>query len=692
MAKFLFEIGLEEIPARMIAAAEAELSRRVFDLLSREDLLDAQHTVQAFSTPRRLAVLVSGIAPKQADSEEQLTGPPAKIAFKDGAPTPAAIAFAKKVGVEVETLSIITTAKGEYVSAVIKKTGKTAVDVLAAQLPHEVAQIYWAKNMYWRAGKPERFVRPLQWLVALLDKEVVPVEFAGIASGRQTRGHRVLHGPAPVTISAAQDYLQTLEDAYVMADVPSRRQKIRKALDAAVRTLPGARWREDEALVETVTHLTEWPSVIVGSFASEYLSLPEEVFVTVMRDHQKYFAIEDVAGNLAPHFLAVLNTAVDQQGLEIIRHGNARVLRARFNDARFFWDFDQQTPLTGRVELLESVTFHKELGNYFEKSGQTESLARSIAQGIPGVSINELSQAALLAKTDLTTELVKEFTELQGIVGGLYARAQGLGEKVAAAIYSQYQPASMEAAIPSTVEGQILGLADRMQTIHAMFAIGLEPTGSKDPFALRRSANGVIKILAESNLTLKLSFIETEAARGASRLPAVTAFLKERLEFYLRDVRGFRYDIVNAVLATDADDVRDAIARAEALTAMRESEDLLAVSAGFKRIKNILRQAEEKNIARHGRVEENRLIEPEERALFAAMQQLAPEVEAFEAQQKYREALESIARLRPGIDAFFNKVMVMAPEETVRRNRLALIAQVLESFSHIGDVSEVIIA
>jgi glycyl-tRNA synthetase beta chain len=692
MAKFLFEIGLEEIPARMIAAAEAELSRRVFDLLSREDLLDAQHTVQAFSTPRRLAVLVSGIAPKQADSEEQLTGPPAKIAFKDGAPTPAAIAFAKKVGVEVETLSIITTAKGEYVSAVIKKTGKTAVDVLAAQLPHEVAQIYWAKNMYWRAGKPERFVRPLQWLVALLDKEVVPVEFAGIASGRQTRGHRVLHGPAPVTISAAQDYLQTLEDAYVMADVPSRRQKIRKALDAAVRTLPGARWREDEALVETVTHLTEWPSVIVGSFASEYLSLPEEVLVTVMRDHQKYFAIEDVAGNLAPHFLAVLNTAVDQQGLEIIRHGNARVLRARFNDARFFWDFDQQTPLTGRVELLESVTFHKELGNYFEKSGQTESLARSIAQGIPGVSINELSQAALLAKTDLTTELVKEFTELQGIVGGLYARAQGLGEKVAAAIYSQYQPASMEAAIPSTVEGQILGLADRMQTIHAMFAIGLEPTGSKDPFALRRSANGVIKILAESNLTLKLSFIETEAARGASRLPAVTAFLKERLEFYLRDVRGFRYDIVNAVLATDADDVRDAIARAEALTAMRESEDLLAVSAGFKRIKNILRQAEEKNIARHGRVEENRLIEPEERALFAAMQQLAPEVEAFEAQQKYREALESIARLRPGIDAFFNKVMVMAPEETVRRNRLALIAQVLESFSHIGDVSEVIIA
>jgi len=502
----------------------------------------------------------------------------------------------------------------------------------------------------------------------------------------------VLHGPAPVTISAAQDYLQTLEDAYVMADVPSRRQKIRKALDAAVRTLPGARWREDEALVETVTHLTEWPSVILGSFASEYLSLPQEVLVTVMRDHQKYFAIEDAAGNLAPHFLAVLNTAVDQQGLEIIRHGNARVLRARFNDARFFWDFDQQTPLTGRVELLKSVTFHKELGNYFEKSGQTESLARSIAQGIPGVSINELSQAALLAKTDLTTELVKEFTELQGIVGGLYARAQGLGEKVAAAIYSHYQPASMEAAIPSTVEGQILGLADRMQTIHAMFAIGLEPTGSKDPFALRRSANGVIKILAESNLTLKLSFIETEAARGASRLPAVTAFLKERLEFYLRDVRGFRYDIVNAVLATDAGDVRDAIARAEALTAMRESEDLLAVSAGFKRIKNILRQAQEKNIAGHGRVEENRLIEPEERALFAAMQQLAPEVEAFEAQQQYREALESIARLRPGIDAFFNKVMVMAPEETVRRNRLALIAQVLESFSHIGDVSEVIIA
>src|ERR1035438_1878959 len=352
MTDFLLEIGLDEIPARMIAGAEAELGRRVNDLLTRERLLASGSKLTTYSTPRRLAVLVEGVLPCQADSQEQLTGPSWKVAFKDGAPTAAAEAFAKKAGVAVAALEKITNAKGEYVGAKVKRSGRAATELLATELPKEVLALYWAKNMYWRAAKPERFVRPVRWVVALLDSAVVPLEIAGIAAGNTSRGHRVLHGDAPVVLAKASAYAEGLRKASVIVDVAERRHSIRKALDAATRKVPGARWREDEGLVETVVHLTEWPTVVLGNFEPEYLALPEEVLVTVMRDHQKYFAIEDKHGKLAPHFLAVLNTQVDDEGRAIIRHGNARVLRARFKDARFFWDFDQKTPLAERVESL----------------------------------------------------------------------------------------------------------------------------------------------------------------------------------------------------------------------------------------------------------------------------------------------------------------------------------------------------
>ena len=368
MSDFLFELGLEEIPARMIAGAEAELGRRVTDLLTRERLLAEGATVTTFSTPRRLAVLAEGVLARQADTEEQLTGPSWKVAFKDDVPTAAAQAFAKKAGVEVSALRKIVTPKGEYVGATLQRQGAAAAQVLAAELPKEVLALYWAKNMYWRAGKPERFVRPVRWVVALLDAEVVPIEIAGIAAGRESRGHRILHGEAPVPIVQARDYSKNLLGAAVVASAAHRRHIVRKALDDATRAIPGARWREDEPLVETVVHLIEWPSVILGNFDREYLALPEEVLVTVMRDHQKYFAVEDANGMLAPHFLAVLNTRADEEGAAIIRHGNQKVLVARFKDARFFWDFDQKTPLKDRIESLKNVTFQKELGSYYWKT------------------------------------------------------------------------------------------------------------------------------------------------------------------------------------------------------------------------------------------------------------------------------------------------------------------------------------
>ena len=701
MAELLLEIGLEEVPARMLAAAEAELARRVEALLTRQRLLAAEGAgLINYSTPRRLAVRVTGVLAQQQDMREQLTGPAWKAAFPNGQPGPAAEAFARKAGVPVAALEKITTPKGEYAAAIVQRPGQTTEAVLTSTLPQEIAALPWPKTMYWRAGKPERFVRPLLWLLCLLDETVIPIEFAGIRANNVSYGHRVLHGDAPVPIASPGVYQASLEAAFVVAEVATRRQRIRKALDAATRALPGARWREDADLVEQVTHLTEWPTVLLGNFQPEYLALPEEVLVTVMRDHQKYFAVEDPQCALAPHFLAVLNTQVDAAGTAIIRHGNERVLRARFNDGRFFWNYDQKIPLTERLDKLKTVTFQRDLGSYFSKTESNLLLVKALAAVVAAEAIAvdhaALEQAVLLAKTDLTTELVKEFTELQGIVGGLYARAQGLGETVAQAIYTQYLPAGVEGPIPATVEGQILGLADRMATIAEMFAIGLAPSGSKDPFALRRAANGVIKILAESGLPLTVAGLQATAlqslphARSGQPANGLDVFFRERLDFYLREVRGFAYDVVNAVLGAGLTTVPDSVARAQALTQVRGSDDLVAVSTAFKRIKNILRQAAEKQDPHGDSIVSEDLVAPAERQLYAEMVLIAPQVEALRAGQQYPQALEQIATLRPAIDGFFDQVMVMAPEPGLRRNRLSLIASVLREFSRIADFSEIV--
>jgi glycyl-tRNA synthetase beta chain len=739
MPDLLFEAGMEEIPARMIAAAEAELTERVVELLRRERLLEDEHEIHSYSTPRRLAVQVNGVLERQRDATRELTGPAWGVAFKNGEPTAAALAFARKAGMSEEQLRKatferqqlrgtdlnsellhraemqgslagqhdgetrlfkMTSAKGEYLAAMIRDRGRPAAEVLPDLLAGELAAVYWPKNMYWRPLKVEFFVRPVRWIVALLDHAILPVEFAGVHAANLTWGHRILHGNAPVTVDHPDDYVGVLEAAKVTADVNLRRHRIRKALDLETRSVPGARWREDAALVETVTHLTEWPSVVLGNFDPEYLELPEEVLVTVMRDHQKYFAVESAEGELIPYFLAVLNTHPEENGIETIRHGHERVLRARFSDARFFWRVDQKIPLEDRVEMLRSVTFHKELGSYWDKTEANGKIAGTLADLLAerGTAVDKpaLLKAVELAKTDLTTELVKEFTELQGIVGGLYARAQQLGEKVAQAIYWQYSPAAVEDAIPPTVEGQVLGIADRTQTIVAMFSIGLEPTGSKDPYALRRAANAIVKILAETGLPLVRSdlFRAVPAAIGEDTQKKLAAFFEERFVFWLRDMRGFAYDVVNAVVAVRSDNMRDAIARAEALTAVRGSEDLAAIGAAFKRIKNILRQAEEKGLLRPGQeasaVRVDLLTDPAERALYDAAMKLAPVVEEMRQQQEYGRALEKIATLRPHVDLFFDKVMVMVDDAAVRSNRLALIREVLGAFSRIADFSELV--
>ena len=710
MPDFLLEIGCEEIPARMIDAASQELRERVHTLLNRERL-NAKDTMTYFDTPRRLAVLAPGIPAAQADISEQITGPAVTVAFKDGQPTPAAHAFAKKSGMHISQLDRISTPKGDYLSARITKKGRAAREIISELLPKEISSIYWPKNMYWRK-RGEVFVRPVRWVVAMLDDEVIPVEVFGIKAGNQSRGHRILADRELAIPHAGEPYVSALRDAKVLSR-GEREQQIRKGLDAATRAIPGARWREDKNLLDTVVNLTEFPSAILGSFDPEFLALPEEVLVTVMRDHQKYFAVEDSNHELLPHFLAVLNTDSDPQG--IIRHGHERVLRARFNDARFFWQTDQKHSLRERVTWLKQVTFQKDLGTYYEKTRRVQRVCSWLAESIrqSGIAIRPgvVHKAACLAKADLTTELVKEFTELQGIVGGLYARAQDLDrdmkedaqQAIATAIYDHYTPESVEDSVPRTIEGAVLSISDKADSIAGMFSLGLVPSGSKDPFALRRQANGIVKIIAEHKLPLNLAQLfeyAREAYRGSAAekkfsasldyADALRSFFRERLEFYLRDVLGFKYDVVNAVLAAGADDVVDALVRAEALTQVRPSEDFESISASFKRIKNILRQASENQKQVAASIDSNLLREPAERELAAAIPQISKKVESLRGERRYQQALLEISRLRPAVDTFFDKVMVMVEDEPLRANRLALLQTLLKEFSTIADFSAIV--
>jgi len=710
MPDFLLEIGCEEIPARMIDAASQELRERVAALLIRERL--GGGAITTFETPRRLAILASGIASAQEDVTEQVTGPSAQVAYKDGQPTPAAHAFAKKAGVDISQLETISTPKGEYLVAKVTRKGRSAAEILADSLPKEIAIIYWPKNMYWR--KPnERFVRPVRWLVAMLDAQTVALEFDGIRAGTQSRGHRILTDSAVNISRAGSAYVDALRAAKVLGRA-EREQQIRKALDAATRTIPGAHWREDKPLLDTVVNLTEFPSAILGAFDSQFLTLPEEVLVTVMRDHQKYFAIQDANGKLLPHFLALLNTDSDPQGL--IRHGNERVLRARFNDARFFWETDQKRSLLERLESLKHVTFQKDLGSYYEKTQRVQRLCSWLNEQVkqrglivrPGV----VHKAACLAKTDLTTELVKEFTELQGIVGGLYARVQQLDTSlpeatrlaIADAIYDHYKPESTDDSVPRSLEGAVLSIGDKADTIAGMFALGLVPSGSKDPFALRRQANGIVKVIAEKKLPLRLRELMQDARTGYHKseaekkfvddqkyLQSIETFFRERLEFYLRDVCGYAYDVVKAVLGADSDDVVDALARADAVKRVLHMPEFQAIGAACKRMRNILRQADEKGIAPAVRAEPLPDSAQEEKDLFTYLQLSGANVEEYRKKKEYLPALQLLATAREPVDKFFDKVMVMVEDQRVRANRLALLRTLLKEFSTVADFSEIVI-
>lgn len=677
----LFEIGVEEIPHWMIRPALGEMERIFRELCEANRIEPGPLRLDA--TPRRLVLRSDGLPERQPDREELLLGPP------KSAGEGAAQGFARKHGVTVAELSVEITPKGEYFALRKKIEGRPVREILAEILPETIRRIPWPKTMYWTGKGGPTFIRPIRWIAALFGDQVVEFRFAGVEAGALSCGHRRLG--AKEIVFDHSNYEERLEKNGVILSAEKRRQRIEAGVKKLLRGT-GLEWVRDEALLDDIVYLTEFPTPVMGRFDERFLELPREVLTTVMRHHQRYFTVQDAEGRLAPRFIAVMNMKADRKGYVV--KGNERVLEARFTDAQFFWQVDRQRTLESRLEGLRQVTFQARLGSYWEKTlGIVEGVRR--LAGWLGVDAKIAERAAWLCKVDLMTEMVKEFPELQGVMGGLYARADGEPEEVAAAIYDHYLPQSMEDPIPRTLYGQLLSVADKLDTLEGCFGIGLIPSGSKDPFALRRAAQGVVKVLVEGRLRIDLRRAVEEGMKatgalfaecGAGQAEALWEFFLDRIRYYFRDVRGFAYDEVNAVLAGDWRTLPDVEARLYALKLVRQTENFEPLAASFKRIRNILRQAGWQG----GQVRAELLEAPEERALHEEASRVMAEVRRLRASDDYLQALAAIATLRPAVDAFFDKVLVNAPDEAVRANRLALLGGLFQEVSSIADFSEIV--
>ena len=677
--KFLFELGLEEIPADMISPALGQMCQS-FEKRLKEACID-HGSIRPFASPRRLAFLVEELPDQQPEREEVVLGPSQSVAFDEQKkPTRAVEGFARKGGVAVADLEVVETPKGNYVGYRKIIPGKSLSEVLQEVLPHVLTSISWPKNMYWRESR-FRFIRPLRWCLALLNNEVLPFEFEGLKAGNTTRGHRFL-GEPEIQVLQVDDYLDQLRQNYVLADIEERRAKIAAEMEEV--TPKGLHISSDPHLLETVVHLNEYPTLICGSFSEEFLKLPQEVLTTVMRHHQKYFSVVNEEEEIQSYFLTVMNTSGDPEGK--IRKGHEKVLRARLEDSAFFWKADRKRRLEERVEDLDLILFQEKLGTYRAKTERLRTFCTGLSED------PHLDSAALLCKTDLGSDMVREFAGLQGVMGGLYAREEGYPEEVWKAIYEHYQPVSLEDASPSTRLGALLSIADKLDTVVGCFAIDIVPTGSSDPFALRRQAQGLVKVLLDHQMDYSLSHLVELAEKN---FPAETKdkevseqvlnFLKGRVRYIFQE-KGIPYDVLNAVLAVEIHGVYDAYQRAQSLSGIRKDKDFEALAMAYKRTKNIL----SKQSIELSAVSQESLIDPEERALFRAYSELKPKVDNNLETGDYVAALKQIAGLRKTVDQFFDKVLVMTEEEKLRQNRLRLLHDISQLFLRIADISEIV--
>ena len=718
MEKLLFEIGTEEIPAKFMPGILAQLKELAEKKM--DELRIPYEAVKVYGTPRRMTFIADGVAEHQADSTIEAKGPSVKIAFKDGEATKAAQGFARGQGVDVEDLEV----RGEYVYAVKHLAGQEVEDLLPGLLHDILTSLSFPKTMRW-ADHDFRFVRPIRWLVALFGDDVIPVEITGVKSGKFSRGHRFLRPalvegakaveslddakellekavsavkntvssavnktPGAVEIPCAEAYEEILKDNFVMVDQDARRELIRQqVIDLAIEE--GGHAEIDEDLLEEVNYLVEWPTALCGSFEERFLPLPKECIITPMREHQRYFPVLKEDGSLLNKFITVRNGG--KEHLDIVAHGNERVLRARLSDAEFFFNEDRKQPLEARLAKLTTVSFQEGLGNMNDKSQRLVKAADMIAFGLNSkVDREKLARTALLCKTDLVTGMVVEFTELQGVMGREYALLDGEAPEVAKGIYEHYLPRFAGDELPATDIGRIVGIADKLDNIVATFSRGLAPTGSQDPYALRRQALGIINILIDGNYHVSMVkliagvayLLNIPAEKTKEVIMPVMDFFKQRLKNMLLD-QGIRYDVVDAVLADDRnDDIADLAARAQALNAFVATEEAPALIQAATRVANLCKKIEQETA-----INTNLFQNPAEGELHKAVTELNNEMLLATVQFNYAAVLQTACKLVAPVNKFFDDVMVMDNDEQIKNNRLALLSAVKDITHAVGDLS-----
>ena len=683
--KLLFEIGTEEIPAKFMPGILEQLKGLAEKKL--QELRVPFTSVTVFGTPRRMTFIADGVEETQASTVVESKGPSIKIAFgADGAPSKAAQGFARGQGIAVEDLVV----RGEYVYAVKQLTGQAVIELLPAFLTDIVESLSFPKNMRW-ADHDFRFVRPIRWLVALLDDKIIPIEITGVKSGRNTIGHRFL-SKGEVEIATAGDYEKVLREHFVLVDQDERRKIIRQQVEELAQKEGGVA-EIDEDLLEEVVYLVEYPTALCGHFDDKFLTLPKEAVITPMREHQRYFPVLTADGKLLAKFITVRNG--NSEGLDIVAHGNERVLRARLSDAEFFFNEDRKIKLEARLEKLKTVVFQEGLGNIYDKSVRLADIAMTLKKNL-NVQVDEdtLQRTALLSKTDLVTGMVCEFTELQGVMGREYALLDGEKPEVAQGIFEHYLPRFAGDELPTTDIGRLVGIADKIDNIAATFSRGLIPTGSQDPYALRRQAIGIINILVDGNYHLPLlktiiavlGMLNVPAAKNGELLAQLQEFFMQRVKNMMGD-QGIRYDVIDAVLSEKAnDDIVDLFVRAKALAEYVATPEAAESIQAFTRVANLCKKAEGEDI-----IKESLFVEPAEKELYEVVCRLQKETIPALVGYNYAEVLKLMNEVSAPVNKFFDTVMVMDKDENVKNNRLALLVQVKETASMVGDLSAIVL-
>ncbi len=676
-SSLLLEIGIEEIPARFIPGGIQSLKNGLITLLEGASIEFGQ--IHEFATPRRLSVVIESVSEKQKDKREEVLGPPKKIAVDEkGNFTKAAIGFAKSQNVDLENLRVVKIARGEYIAATIEEKGRETRDVLSDLLPEFIASLQFPKSMRWGNGTL-RFARPIRWITALLGSDIVSFELDGLKSSNITKGHRFL-SQDHLLIKDPLTYSELLSNNFVIADADKRKKIILDGIRNVELTM-NCKVREDKELLETVTFLVEYPTVISGNFDARYLTLPAELLITVMKSHQKYFSLEDKNGKLLPHFILISNTKAENN--DIVKKGAERVLRARLEDARFYCNEDQKKPLWDYVEKLKEVTFQEELGSLYEKVNRISFLCSSMSDTLSFENKEKLLRASMLSKADLVTGIVREFPELQGYMGMIYAKNSGEDEEVASAIYEHYMPRFSGDTLPSNEMGAIISLADKIDNIASFFLLGLIPTGSEDPFALRRQAMGIINILQNREYPISIDIMIDKALDGLESYHAtrnelktqILKFFEQRFEGMLLE-EGYRYDLVNAVLTLENQNIDDIKNRITILTAMMDNPKFPELLTAAKRVYNILSNV------KAGEVKKDLFSEPSEKELFSAV--LSVEKRLIESN------FDSLFELTAPINKFFDSVLVMDKNPEIKANRLALLSSVKKLFNSLGDFSKIV--